>query len=188
MNSPEPIVIRRPAMNVPEQWPDLAIGDAVTCIKIDPQGELVTSYPTVVVEAGAESPWIAVRARWKNKLVDQSGLLFHTGDTLHEFFSPEHHFNLFSVISPEGVLRGWYANVTYPTVVERAGDEVRLFWHDLYLDVVALPDGGVFVLDEDELAEAGVETSDPELYAQIIAAKNELVRRADARIFPFHER
>jgi hypothetical protein len=174
-------------MNLRESWPELPIGTAVTCIKIDPQGEFVTSYPTQVVEAGAPEPWIAVRARWKNKLVQQGPVTFMPGDTLHEFFSPAHPFNLFSVHSPEGELRGWYANVTYPTVVERVGDEIRLFWHDLYLDVVAVPSGDLEVLDEDELAESAVQTTNPELYAQILAARDELVRRANAREFPFHE-
>lgn len=188
MSSTEPMIVRRPAMNVRESWPELPAGTAVTCIKIDPRGEFVTSYPAVVIEAGASLPWIAVRARWKTKIVDQSGLFFMPGDTLHEFFSPEHPFNLFSVISPEGVLRGWYANVTYPTVVEQIGDEIRLFWHDLFLDVVALPDGGVFVLDEDELEESELLLREPELHAQIIHAKDDLVRRAQSREFPFHER
>lgn len=188
MSSTEPMVIRRPAMNVPESWPELPIGTAVTCIKIDPQGEFVTSYPTEVIDAGAPEPWIAVRARWKNKLVQQGPVTFMPGDTLHEFFSPEHPFNLFSVNSTDGELRGWYANVTYPTVVERCGDEVRLFWHDLFLDVVAVPSGEVEVLDEDELAESGLLDRDPDLHAQIIAAKDELVRRANAREFPFHEK
>lgn len=188
MSSAEPMIVRQPAMNVRESWPELPIGTEVTCIKIAHDGEVVTSYPTVVIEAGAASPWIAVRARWKNKIVEQSGLFFMPGDTLHEFFSPEHPFNLFSVISPEGELRGWYANVTYPTVVERVGEEFRLFWHDLFLDVVALPDGRVFVLDEDELEESQLLTRDAELHAQIIVAKDELVRLAHAREFPFHER
>jgi hypothetical protein len=180
-------VVRRPAMNVPETWPPMPVGTVLECVKVDPDGEIVTRYPGVVIEAGAPHPWIAVRATWVSKVVDLNGLRFIPGDTMHEFFSPEHPFNLFSIHSPEGELRGWYANVTYPTVIEARGAARTLFWHDLYLDVVALPSGEVFVRDEDELDEAGTAAANPRLCDQIIAAKDELVRRATAREFPFHE-
>ena len=165
----------------------MPVGTVLECVKVDPDGEIVTRYPGVVIEVGAPEPWIAVRATWVSKVVDLNGLLFIPGDTTHEFFSPQHPFNLFSIHSPEGELRGWYANVTYPTVVEERGGRFTLYWHDLYLDVVALPDGSIFVRDEDELDEAGVATSHSELCNQIVAAKDELVRRARAREFPFHE-
>ena len=165
----------------------MPVGTPVECVKVDPDDEIVTRYPAVVIEAGAPAPWIAVEATWVSKVVDLNGLRFIPGDTMHEFFSPEHPFNLFSIFSPEGELRGWYANVTYPTVIEERDGRRTLYWHDLYLDVVALPDGSLFVRDEDELDEAGVDSSSPELCARIIAAKDELVRRATAREFPFHQ-
>jgi protein associated with RNAse G/E len=180
-------LVRRPAMDVVEIWPPMPAGTRLECVKVDPNGEIITRYPGVVIETGAPEPWIAVAATWVTKVVDLNGLLFIPGDTMHEFFSPAHPFNLFSIFSPEGILRGWYANVTYPTVVEYRAGARSLYWHDLYLDVVALPDGSIFVRDEDELEEAGVPASNPGLCAQIIAAKDELVRRAAAREFPFHE-
>jgi protein associated with RNAse G/E len=179
--------VRQPAMGVAQTWPPMPVGTRLECVKVDPDGEIVTRYPGVVIEAGAPEPWIAVQATWVTKVVDLNGLRFIPGDTMHEFFSPQHPFNLFSIFSPEGTLRGWYANVTYPTVVEHRAGAHSLYWHDLYLDVVALPDGSIFVRDEDELEEAGVSASNPALCARIIAAKDELVRRASAREFPFHE-
>jgi predicted RNA-binding protein associated with RNAse of E/G family len=180
-------LVRRPVMDVVECWPPMPVGTRLECVKVDPDGEIVTRYPAVVIEADAPEPWIAVQATWVTKVVDLNGLLFIPGDTMHEFFSPEHPFNLFSIFSPEGTLRGWYANVTYPTVVDDHDGARSLYWHDLYLDVVALPDGSIFVRDEDELDEAGLATSNPQLCAQIVDTKDELVRRAEAREFPFHE-
>jgi hypothetical protein len=171
-----------------EAWPALPVGTELTIVKLAPDGERVTTYPAWVIEAGAPEPWIAARADWVRKVVELDGLRFIPGDRLHEFFSPAHPFNLFSVWSPEGALRGWYANVTYPTRLDVSTSPATLYWHDLYVDVIGLPDGVVVVRDEDELDEARVAESDPALYALITAARDELLRRLAARHFPFHER
>jgi len=171
-----------------EAWPPLPPGTHLTVVKLDPGGEEVTRYPGVVVDARAPAPWLVVEARWVNRLVDLNGLRFATGDTLHEFFSPDEWFNAFAVFAPDGTLRGWYANVTHPTTLDPMTDPSTVFWHDLYLDVVALPDGAATVRDEDELAEADLATTDPALHATILAARDEILRRVAARAFPFHQR
>jgi predicted RNA-binding protein associated with RNAse of E/G family len=168
-------------------WPAIPLGTTLRIVKLAPDGEEVTNYPGVVVDAGDLPPWIALRATWVSREHNLDGLRFVPGDTLHEFFSPAHWFNLFSVFAPDGTLRGWYANVTYPSRLDTATDPFALFWHDLYVDIVALPDGTVVIRDEDELDEAGLLTTDPVLHAEILAARDELLRRAQARTFPFHE-
>ena len=168
-------------------WPLLPLGTTLRIVKLSPEGEAVATYPGVVIEAGAPSPWVALRATWVSRQHNLDGLLFVPADTLHEFFSPAHRFNVFSVFAPDGTLRGWYANVTYPSRLDTTTDPLTLFWHDLYVDVVALPDGAVVVRDEDELEEAGLLTSNPGLHAEILAARNELLRRFEGREFPFHE-
>ena len=169
-------------------WPDLPPGTPLRIVKLDPAGAEVARYPAVVIAAGAPPPWVAVRATWVSRFHDLDGLRFVAGDTLHEFFSPAHPFNLFSVWAPDGTLRGWYANVTHPTRLDPTTDPVTLVWHDLYLDVVALPDGTTVVRDEDELAASGLAKTDPALHAAILTARDELLRRRRAGAFPFHER
>jgi Protein of unknown function (DUF402) len=181
MIPPSPFAAPQPA------WPALPPGTPLRIVKLAPDGSEVTSYPGTVIEAGAPPPWVAVRATWVSRPHDLNGLLFLPGDTLHEFFSPADHFNLFSVWAPDGALRGWYANVTHPSRLDSTTDPPRLYWHDLYLDVVALPDGTVVVRDEDELDDAGLCSSDPSLHATIVAARDELLQRATRREFPFHE-
>lgn len=168
-------------------WPPLSPGTALRVVKLAPDGREVTHYPATVIEAGAPAPWIAVEARWVSRPHDLNGLLFVPGDTLHEFFSPVDPFNLFAVFAPDGALRGWYANVTHPTRLDPTSEPPTLTWHDLYIDVVMLPDGRIFVRDEDELAETGLAAGDPPLHALILAGRDELLRRARARTFPFHE-
>jgi hypothetical protein len=114
-------------------------------------------------------------------------LQFIAGDVLHEFFSPVDFMNSFTVFAPGGRLRGWYANVTHPSWIVVETEPMTLFWHDLYIDVVALPDGAVIVRDEDELAASDLSTTDPSLYKTILTARDEIVRRCNAREFPFHE-
>jgi hypothetical protein len=168
-------------------WPKLPIGTKLRIVKLGPDGEEVTSYPGLTIEAGQPEPWIAARANWVRKVVELDGLQFIPGDILHEFFSPAHPFNMFSVWSPEGALRGWYANVTYPSRLDTATSPPTLYWHDLYVDVIGLPDGAVVVRDEDELAESGLVSRDPELHALILETRDELLRRFARREFPFHE-
>lgn len=170
-----------------EAWPPLTIGTELRIVKVSPEGAEVTGYPGWVIEAGARAPWIALRADWVRRVVEMDGLRFVPGDRLHEFFSPRHGYNLFSVWSPEGTLRGWYANVTHPTRIDFATAPPTLFWHDLYVDLIGLPDGLFTVRDEDELAASGLATSDPALHGRILGTRDELVRLFRARAFPFHE-
>lgn len=166
----------------------MAVGTELRIVKVSPEGEQVTSYPGWVIDAGAPAPWIAARADWVRRVVEMDGLRFVPGDRLHEFFSPRHGYNLFSVWSPEGELRGWYANVTHPTRIDFTSAPISLYWHDLYVDLIGLPDGSFAVRDEDELEAAGLAASDPSLHAHVLAMRDELLRLYHARAFPFHER
>lgn len=169
-----------------QTWPDLVDGAPLTIVKRAPDGSEVTRYPGAVMADTGIGPWVRVAARWTNRRVDLDGLSFVPGDLLVEFFSPMEPFNAFAVYAPDGGLRGWYANVTYPAALDLTTAPPTLIWRDLYLDVVALPDGLVTVRDEDELAEAGLDGSDPALHRAIVSAKDEIRRRFEARTVPFH--
>jgi hypothetical protein len=173
--------------NQPEPWSPPRVGDELLVVKLAPDASEVARYPGVVIDAECPEPWICARATWVSRPHDLDGLLFVPGDELHEFFSPEHPFNVFSVFAPTGELRGWYANVTYPTRLDAGVSPPMLLWHDLYVDLVLLPDGTLVVRDEDELDAAHVFDIDPDLHAMILGARDELVKRATERAFPFHE-
>lgn len=171
-----------------EEWPELELGRPVTILKLHPDGREGARYPAVVVASRLPAPWVSVEARWTQGLVEVSGLRFETGDTLVEHFSPAHPFNAFQVLAPGGVPRGWYANVTHPARLDTSTTPWTLTWPDLYLDVVALPDGSHAVRDEDELAEADLLSSNPVLHGAILAAGAELVARWQHGDAPFVER
>jgi protein associated with RNAse G/E len=178
----------RIAHQAEDLWHTLAVGQEITVVKRSPSGDVAARYPATVVAREAADQWLALKAVWTYKRIEMNGLTFSPGDHLIEWFSPVQSFNAFAVISPEHVLRGWYANVTYPAYLESspAGEpSPTLVWHDLYLDLVGLPDGTYEVLDEDELAESGLQTRDPGLHAEIVAANAELVQRFIKRQLPF---
>ena len=159
-------------MKTPEnllRWRGLLLGQPVVVVKLDPQGVEAARYSAVVVDHAADD-WLALRAIWTHHLIEIDGLRFFPGDVLIEWFSPHLPFNAFGVLDPAGALRGWYANVTRPACLEadpeNAGTSI-LVWHDLYLDVIGLPDGSSVVRDEDELAASGLESRDPQLHAEI---------------------
>jgi len=152
--------------------------------KREANGDEVARYPATVVETAAPAPWIEVEARWTFRRVVSAGLAFEPGDTLREFFSAEHPYNAFAVHGPDGTLRGWYGNVTYPAFIDHASGQAVLAWQDLYLDVVILPDGSTHLLDDDELEASSLPGSDPGLAAAIVRAREDLIATIPALFAP----
>ncbi|HYP58855.1 MAG TPA: DUF402 domain-containing protein [Thermomicrobiales bacterium] len=164
----------------------IAPGTLATVVKLSPAGNEVARYSAVVTDEVCPEPWLAVRAIWTMKRVDASGLIFEPGDTLIEYFSPEHWFNAFRVIAPDGALRGMYGNVTHPTTIKSDSAEVVVTWHDLYLDVIRLADGTVVLADEEELATSGLEQSDYSMFDRIRSTADGMLTLAKSGKFPFH--
>lgn len=166
-------------------WAELTPGVELTIVKLAPEGHEATRYPGRVIEQAAPPGWLAVRATWTYSEMSLDGLRLVPGDTIDEYFSATEWFNAFQVIAPSGAPRGWYANVTYPATIEVGTIGPTLFWHDLYVDVIALPNGVVTVRDEDELAESGLAASDHEIYETILASRDLILRAIEERSFPF---
>jgi uncharacterized protein len=154
-------------------------------VKLAPDGSFVTDYPGEVVVGAAPAPWLCVRAVWDNRLVVLDGLAFHPGDVLLEYFSPSAWFNAFAVHAPDGARRGWYANVTHPARFDPAANPPTLTWHDLFVDVVAVPGAPPVVRDEDELAASGLAAIDPHLHAAIGCGRDAILAGLAAGAFPF---
>jgi hypothetical protein len=154
---------------------ELPVGVTIQVVKRAPDGRLATTYPAVRVETSAPSPWVELQAVWVVPNVTVAGLEFVPGDLIREYFSSEHPFNAFAVIAPEGYLRGWYGNVTYPATVEVIEDVHSLVWHDLYLDAVILTDGSLHLLDDDELAASGIPAAAPTFAVAIEQARQDLI-------------
>jgi predicted RNA-binding protein associated with RNAse of E/G family len=160
-------------------------GGPVTVIKLHPDGSSLVRYPGTVLFTELDGDWLAVEAHWTNKHVNAHGLDFLTGDNLVEIFSPTMWFNVFHVFASDGTHRGWYANVTRPTLIESTDREITVTWPDLYLDLIASGEQPPLVCDEDELAESGLERQDPLLYDKIVTTMHEMTAMAQGKKFPF---
>jgi hypothetical protein len=165
-------------------WSSLLPGAELTIVKLAPDGSEAARYQGEVVDHYRDS-WVLVLATWTNRTIDVGGLSFSLGDNLLEWFSPQHPFNAFAVFSPADQLKGWYANVTHPARLDATQDPPNLIWHDLFLDLVGLTDGSFTIRDEDELLASGLSHAEPELYARILEAQSELIRRFEHRLTPF---
>lgn len=166
-------------------WHELIPGRTIDLAKLDPAGRETARYTGRVARVVPDEQWVEVEARWTTRSITSHGLDFQTGDVLREFFSPVLPFNAFAVYGSKGDVRGWYANVTYPALLDMGGETPRLIWHDLYLDVIAFPDGSFVSVDDDELESSGLARENPALHARIVAARDDLIRRLQSRQRPF---
>jgi hypothetical protein len=173
--------LRQPATAA---WTSLVPGAELTIVKLAPDGSEAARYPGEVVSHHEDS-WMLVRATWTYRTVDIGDFSFCPGDSLLEWFSPLYPFNAFAVFSPNHRLKGWYANVTHPARLDVAAGPPILIWHDLFLDLVGLPDGSFTLHDDDELLASGIANAHPELHARILDARAELIRRFECRLLPF---
>ena len=153
----------------------LEVGTPIEVVKRAPDGSETTRYTGLVGRTRSPSPWIEIEATWTHGAITVSGLAFEPGDALREFFSPAHPFNAFALHSPSGAFKGWYGNVTFPAFVTSDVASPTLVWHDLYLDVVILPDGSMSLLDDDELALSGLPQAHPRFARAIEAARRDLL-------------
>jgi hypothetical protein len=171
------------AQPVTAAWSSLLPGTELAIVKLAPDGSEAARYRGKVVGHRPDS-WLVVLATWSHRTIELGELSFCPGDTLVEWFSPRQPFNAFAVFSADR-LKGWYANVTHPAQLDTTTNPPVLFWHDLYLDLVGLPDGSFSLRDDDELLASGLAGSEPALHARILAARSELIRRFERRLPPF---
>ncbi|MCZ4510994.1 DUF402 domain-containing protein [Streptomyces sp. ActVer] len=115
---------------------------------------------------------VIVRAAWAGAGVRGFGFVrFEPGDVFTEHYWRDRWYAVKEVRGPEGVLKGWYCDITRPAAVS----EGELVVEDLDLDLWRSADGqAVLRLDEDEFAESGLETTDPQAAAAARSALDEL--------------
>jgi protein associated with RNAse G/E len=121
-------------------------GSPVHVRKLKPSRTLDYAWDGIVLRRDAEG--IVLRAEFNVDLVERDFATFRRGDIFVEFYYWDRCYNVFQISSPEGTLKGWYANVGLPA--ELSDDAGELQYVDLALDVWARPDGGFVVLDKDE--------------------------------------
>ncbi|QKV92098.1 DUF402 domain-containing protein [Streptomyces sp. NA02950] len=131
-------------------------------------------YPaTVVTDDGKR---LTVRAPWAGAAVRDFGFVrFEHGDVFTEHYWRDRWYAVKEVRSASGALKGWYCDITRPTVVEPD----TLVVTDLDLDLwVSADRTAVLRLDEDEFLESGLAERDPAAAERARAALDDLERLA----------
>lgn len=137
-------------------------------------GRTKIRYPAdLVADTGSR---ITVRAPWAAEGVRDFGFVrFEPGDVFTEHFWRDRWYAVKEVRTGEGVLKGWYCDVTRPAVV----DGGVILVEDLDLDLWVSADGtSVLRLDEDEFAESGLAETDPRAAAEAVRALDALDAQA----------
>ncbi|WP_030161784.1 DUF402 domain-containing protein [Streptomyces sp. NRRL S-244] len=137
-------------------------------------GRTKIRYPAALVADTGDR--ISVRAPWAADGVRDFGFVrFEPGDVFTEHFWRTRWYAVKEVRTGEGVLKGWYCDITRPAVVEDGGILVE----DLDLDLWVSADGAsVLRLDEDEFAASGLGESDPHAAAEAVRALDALAAQA----------
>lgn len=139
------------------------------------QGNLLQRNPT----------YMLLHARWERARIDLGYVVFEPGDHLYEHFYTDRWYNVYALHTPGGVLKGWYCNITRPAVF--GADTIKS--EDLELDMFVPPDRqNPLVLDEEEYAARGIETSDLAAHRAAMAALEELRSLAARGTGPFTAR
>lgn len=156
-------------------------GTEVEIVKLRPDGSHAASYQGTLVTSPEN--WLVARATWTFRRMHLGYMIFEPGDYLLEYFATHEPFNAFALFSPESEFKGWYCNITHPTVVR----DSTIVWHDLYLDVVQRSDRKILVLDEDELEDSDLARQDPDLHRMITSTCETVVSMMRNRDYPFSE-
>ncbi len=150
----------------------------VTVRKLDANGAEVIQYSAKALSQTESS--MILEAIFDMDERELHGLKFRRGDRFVETHYSDRWYNVLAVHDVDtGKLKGWYCNITRPAKIE----DTAISAQDLALDLVVLPNGSQYVLDEDEFAGLDLGSADR---ANAKAALQELQQYAEALDGPFN--
>ncbi len=151
--------------------------EQVTVHKLDSDGVEVFRYVGNIIHRSESS--MVLEAIFDMEQREFHGLTFRRGDRFVETHYSDRWYNVLAVHDVDsGLLKGCYFNITRPARIENDS----LSAEDLALDLVVLPNGSQFVIDEDEFEALNLNSSD---HAGARAALKELQQFAEVLDGPF---
>ncbi|GCE11647.1 DUF402 domain-containing protein [Tengunoibacter tsumagoiensis] len=120
----------------------------ITVSKLTLDGAVKVRYTGEICQQKATER--VIRAYWTQPTLDLGYTSFEPNDCFIEYYYTERWFNVFTICSANGQLKGWYCNITEPAIFSDTGIQQV----DLFLDLWVAPDGHYLLLDEDEFAAA----------------------------------
>ncbi|MGW4032204.1 DUF402 domain-containing protein [Streptomyces sp. NPDC004838] len=151
----------------------MSVGTSVE-VRLVKAGRTKIGYPAAVI--ADDGSHLVVRAPWAREGVRDFGFVrFEPGDVFTEHYWRDRWYAVKEVRTGDGTLKGWYCDVTRPAGLN--GSVLTVV--DLELDLWVSADGSRLLrLDEDEFADSGLATTDPEAAARAVEALDELEARA----------
>lgn len=153
----------------------------ITVHKLNEIGREVWRYKGTVLERTPTS--VRLEACFDNEDVDLNGLKLRHGDRFIETFYSDRWYNIFSIFdTDDDHHKGWYCNICRPARITTR----HVYAEDLALDLVILPNGKFWVLDEDEFADLKISPEDRQRaletleYLQALAAVRDGLFRDNA--------
>lgn len=140
-------------------------------------GDRHVEYDAVVISDDGDH--LVVRGPWAEPEARDLGFTtFGPGDVFTEHYWRDRWYSVKEVRDRDGVVKGWYCDVTRPVETSTA----RVVSRDLELDLWVSADGTTILrLDEDEFTASGILDADPVSAGRALEALAELERMAAER-------
>jgi predicted RNA-binding protein associated with RNAse of E/G family len=127
----------------------------ITVHKLNEAEHEVWRYKGTVLERTPTS--VRLEACFDNDDIDLNGLQLRRGDRFIEIFYSDRWYNIFSIFdTDDDHHKGWYCNICRPARIKTR----HVYAEDLALDLVILPNGKFWILDEDEFANLKIPPED----------------------------
>lgn len=123
----------------------------IDVVKLDPNGREVFRYPGWELARNDYSITLEAFFSWGDTPVRE--VLLQQGDRFVETYFTDRWYNIFEIYAHDtGDLKAFYCNIGFPAQITNG----VVSYKDLALDLLVLPDGRQFVLDEDEFYRLGL--------------------------------
>ena len=125
--------------------------NTIDVVKLDHNGREVFRYPGWELARDDSSITLEAFFSWGDTPVKE--VVLQRGDRFVETYFTDRWYNIFEIYAYDtGILKAYYCNIGFPA---RIGEGI-VSYRDLALDLLVLPDGRQFILDEDEFYRLGL--------------------------------
>lgn len=155
------------------------MNERIVVHKLDADGKETWRYKGVIIAQDETS--LTLEAFFDQEAMFIHGIDLQRGDRFVEIYYPDRWYNVLALYDAEsGDLKGWYCNITRPARIETG----HVYYEDLALDLIVLPNGDWSVLDEEQFVELDLPPEERQCAREGLEELKTLILRQQA---PFHD-
>ena len=155
------------------------MSDRIIVHKLDADGNETWRYEGMILVQDETS--LTLEAFFDQEAMFIHGIDLRRGDRFVEIYYPDRWYNVLALYAAEsGELKGWYCNITRPARIETG----HVYYEDLALDLIVLPNGDWSVLDEEQFVELDLPPEERRCAREGLEELKTLILRQQA---PFHD-